>query len=322
MDTLLDVKNTALYAIETVDFGLITYLATSGARAGIASGATFVDAANATGVEAYVSMNAILMDWDKAEERLRKAAGQGEVFQISGAKLLAPLRPVTIYCAGANYSDHVTAAMKATGLPPEPDPHEAGIKPWHFIKPLSTVVASGATVSVVSAKLDWEAELAVIIGKPARNVSIENALDYVAGYTIANDLSARDLISRSGVADLSPFKYDWIGQKCFDGSCPLGPFIVPTSEVANPKHLSIKLMVNGKVRQQSKTSLMLFTAAEQIAHLSSRLTLNPGDVILTGTPAGTGLESGEFLQSGDVVRIEIEGLGSQTIIIGSLGQPN
>ena len=318
MNTLLEVKNITLNAKDTVAFGLITYMAKSGARAGIATGDTFVDAADATKIKADISMNAILMDWNSAEERLRKAAGQGKVFKISEVKLLAPLRPVTIYCAGANYSDHVKAAMKATGSAPEPNPHEAGLKPWHFIKPLSTVVGEGSTVNVVSAKLDWEAELALVIGRPASNVSVEDALEYVAGYTIANDLSARDLISRPGVADTSPFKYDWIGQKCFDGSCPLGPYIVPAGEIQDPKALSIKLTVNGKVRQQSNSSQMLFTAAEQIAHLSSRLTLQPGDVILTGTPAGTGLESGEFLKSGDVIRIEIEGLGSLTTTIGNL----
>ena len=311
--------NNAATKIEKYDgFRLLTYLGESGARAGIASGDTFVDTADATGLAADVSVNAILQDWEQAEKRLREAAGRGERFSIDGATLLAPLRPVTIYCAGANYRDHVENAMKATGMPPEPDPHEAGLKPWHFIKPISTVVGDGETVSVVSAKLDWEAELAVVIGRPARNVSIENALEYVAGYTIANDLSARDLISRPGVPDLSPFKYDWIGQKSFDGSCPLGPFIVPAAEISDPQNLSIRLTVNGEIRQQSNSSQMLFTAAEQIAHLSSRLTLNPGDVILTGTPAGTGLESGEFLKTGDVVRIEIEHLGSLTTTIGSL----
>ncbi len=305
-------------ATDQSNFRLFTYQAASGPRAGIASGSTFVDAALATGVPAYASVNAILLDWDAAQARLRQAAGQGGGQPMAAATLLAPLRPVTIYCAGANYRDHVDAALKASGLPPEPDPHEVGLKPWHFIKPLSTVVADGATVSVVSAKLDWEAELAVVMGRTARHVSVENALDYVAGYTIANDLSARDLILRDQVPDRSPFKYDWIGQKCFDGSCPLGPWLVPAALVPDPQALAIQLTVNGRIRQQSSTAKMLFTAAEQIAHLSSRLTLQPGDVILTGTPAGTGLESGEFLAAGDVIRIEIEGLGALTTTIGKL----
>ena len=317
MITSSSVEDTAPTVAATAGFRLITYQGESGPRAGIATGDTFVDAANATGIAEYVSVNTILTHWDAAQAQLASAAGQGDVYPIAEATLLAPLRPVTIYCAGANYRDHVDNAYKASGLPPEPDPHDMGLKPWHFIKPLSTVVGNGATVSVVSAKLDWEAELAVVIGRPARHVTIENALDYVAGYTIANDLSARDLILRN-VPDRSPFRYDWIGQKCFDGSCPLGPFLVPAASVPDPQALAIQLTVNGDIRQQSNTAKMLFNTAEQIAHLSSRLTLQPGDVILTGTPAGTGLESGEFLQSGDVIRIDIEGLGSLTTTIGSL----
>ncbi|HEX8465705.1 MAG TPA: fumarylacetoacetate hydrolase family protein [Abditibacterium sp.] len=303
---------------EAAGFRLLTYLSDCGPRAGIAAGDSFVDAAAATGNAAYASVEAILGDWRAAEPSLHHAMGRGEEFLIADSKLLAPLRPGAIYCAGANYRDHVEAAMKATGLPPDPAPHEVGLKPWHFIKPLSTVVGDGATVNVVAAKLDWEAELAVVIGNSARRVSMENALDHAAGYTIANDLSARDLILRPQLTPTSPFRFDWIGQKCFDGSCPLGPFLVPASQIPDPQALSIQLSVNGHIKQQSNTSQMLFSAAEQISHLSSRLTLWPGDIVLTGTPAGTGLESGTFLQPGDVIEIEIERLGCLTTIIGRL----
>jgi 2-keto-4-pentenoate hydratase/2-oxohepta-3-ene-1,7-dioic acid hydratase in catechol pathway len=142
--------------------------------------------------------------------------------------------------------------------------------------------------------------LAVVLGRRARNVSVVDALNYVAGYTVANDLSARELITRPNVPIESPFRYDWIGQKCFDGSCPLGPFLVPAREVPGPQNLGIRLRVNGTLMQDSNTSQMIFSVAEQIARLSSRLTLY-GDIILTGTPAGTGAEAGRSLAEGDLV---------------------
>jgi 2-keto-4-pentenoate hydratase/2-oxohepta-3-ene-1,7-dioic acid hydratase in catechol pathway len=190
--------------------------------------------------------------------------------------------------------------------------------PWHFIKPSHTAIGNNGIVSVRSSKLDWEVELAVVLGRRARNVSVVEALNYVAGYTIANDLSARDLIARTNVPIESPFRYDWIGQKCFDGSCPLGPFLVPAREVPDPQNLGIRLRVNGTLMQDSNTSQMIFSAAEQIAHLSSRLTLYPGDIILTGTPAGTGAEIGRFLAEGDLATAEVDGLGVLNTRIGRL----
>ena len=135
---------------------------------------------------------------------------------------------------------------------------------------------------------------------------------------IANDLSARDLARRPHVNDLSPFKYDWVGQKCFDGCCPMGPALVPAHQVRDPQALWIKLWVNDVLHQDSSTSRMIFTIAEQVAHLSSRVTLHPGDVVLTGTPMGVGAETGEWLDNGDTIRIEIEGLGRLTTTIGTI----
>ncbi len=157
--------------------------------------------------------------------------------------------------------------------------------------------------------MDWEVELAAVIGRPAKNVPIEKALAYVAGYTCANDLSARDRGRRPHISETSPFKADWVAHKSFDGSCPLGPWIVPASEIKDPQNLALKLWVNDVLKQDSHTSKMIFNLAEQIAHLSSRLTLHPGDLILTGTPAGVGAGRGEFLKAGDVVKIWIEKIG-------------
>jgi 2-keto-4-pentenoate hydratase/2-oxohepta-3-ene-1,7-dioic acid hydratase in catechol pathway len=160
-----------------------------------------------------------------------------------------------------------------------------------------------------SRKVDWEAELAVVIGRKATAVAEEGALDYVAGYTIGNDLSARDLSRRAQLPDSSSFKHDWLAHKSFDGSCPLGPWITLARDIGNPQDLGIELDVNGIVKQKSNSGKMIFNIAEQIADLSASVTLYPGDVILTGTPAGVGNGRGEFLKSGDVVRVRIDKIG-------------
>ncbi len=207
---------------------------------------------------------------------------------------------------------------KVQNLTPEPDPHSLGLKPWHFIKTVHCLAPPDSTVKLpaYSKMVDWEAELTAVIGRPARNVSIENALGHVAGYTVANDLSARDFTKRPHVPDNSPFKYDWLSQKCFEGACPLGPWIVPADTIADPQKVAIKLWVNDVIKQDSHTSKMIFTLAEQIAHLSTRVTLQPGDLILTGTPAGVGLARNEFLKAGDVVKVWVEGVGTLTNTCG------
>ncbi|MCC2097752.1 MAG: fumarylacetoacetate hydrolase family protein [Hyphomicrobiales bacterium] len=305
-------------------YGLLTFQSAQGPRAGIAAGGKVVDAAKATGNAGDASVQGILDDWAAAQGRLEAAAdkiaaGSLDTMDRDGLTLLSPVHwPVSLYCAGANYSDHVAAMAARQGLKQEADPKESGLNPWHFLKPARTAVGDKADIFVVSASLDWEIELAAVIGTKARNVSVGDALNYVAGYTIANDLSARDLSRRPGLSDTTPFKWDWIGQKCFDGSCPLGPVIVPASQIADPMNLPMRLYVNDELKQNSNSGNMIFTIADQIAHLSTRLTLHPGDIVLTGTPAGTGAESGTFLKSGDVVRAEIDGLGALTTYIRSI----
>jgi len=260
----------------------------------------------------------ILDDWKTAAGVLKAAAAKAPKSRVQsrplkGTKLLAPvLWPSAIFCAGANYADHAAEMNKAHGRPPEPDPHTLGLQSWHFLKASRSLADPGATVKIsdYSSKMDWEVELAAVIGRKAKHVPQEKALSYVAGYTAANDLSARDRGRRPHVADTSPFKADWVAHKSFDGSCPLGPWIVPASDIPDPQNLGLKLWVNDVLKQDSNTGQMIFNLAEQIAHLSSRLTLHPGDIILTGTPAGVGAGRGEFLKAGDVVKIWIEGIGS------------
>jgi len=232
---------------------------------------------------------------------------------VAEVTLHAPLLyPGAIYCAGANYADHVAEMARAQNLPPPQDPRTLGLKPWFFMKPpRACVVGPRSRVARPrgSQKLDWEAELAAVIGRPARNVPVEKALGYVAGYTIADDLSARDLSRRSALPPGNPFHFDWTAHKGFEGSCPLGPWITPVAEVPDPQRLAIRLWVNGVLKQDSNTSQMIFSTAEQVSHLSSLATLHPGDLVLTGTPAGVGAGRNEFLQPDDRVEIEIEGLG-------------
>jgi 2-keto-4-pentenoate hydratase/2-oxohepta-3-ene-1,7-dioic acid hydratase in catechol pathway len=298
-------------------FKLATYQTKDGPRAGIIVGEEVFDAAKVTGKPAYATVAGILSDWRNAERALRNAAGgaatmRGKRQPLNKTKLLAPVPfPATIFCAGANYADHAAAMAAKEGQPPPPDPHQQGLKPWHFIKAARTTADPGATIKAVhyANNLDWEIELAAVIGRPARDVTEDKALTYVAGYTAANDLSARDRGRRPGVGDTSFFKMDWTKHKSFDGSCPIGPWITPASDIADPQNLGLKLWVNGVLKQNSNTGKMLFSLAEQIAQLSINMTLHPGDLILTGTPSGTGAESGEFLKAGDVVKIWIEGIG-------------
>jgi 2-keto-4-pentenoate hydratase/2-oxohepta-3-ene-1,7-dioic acid hydratase in catechol pathway len=298
-------------------YKLATYQSADGPRAGVILGDMIFDAERLT--SRYTTVLGILEDWDNADEMLRdastKAARDGKGQPLQHTQLRAPvLWPSAIYCAGANYSDHAAEMARRANRPPEPDPKSLGLKPWHFIKASRSLADPGATVSAshYTQKLDWEVELAAVIGKTAKNVTVEQALDHVAGYTAANDLSARDLSRRPHVSETSAFKSDWIGQKSFDGACPLGPWIVPAQDIPEPQNLAIKLWVNDVLKQDSNTGNMIFNIAEQISHLSMGMTLHPGDVILTGTPAGVGSARNEFLQPGDVVKIEIERVGALT----------
>jgi 2-keto-4-pentenoate hydratase/2-oxohepta-3-ene-1,7-dioic acid hydratase in catechol pathway len=301
-------------------YKLVTYTSAKGPRAGIVVGERVFDAAALTGQPSHVSMLDILNDWDAASARCKAAAGKAasskaESFPLAETKLLAPVRwPSAIYCAGANFTDHMLEMAKVQNIAPEPDPKSVGLKPWHFIKASRTLADPGKTIALptYSKMVDWEAELTAVIGRAARNVPVETALSYVAGYTVGNDLSARDLTKRAPVPDSSPFKFDWLGQKNFDDACPLGPWIVPAEDIPDPQNLAIKLWVNDTIKQDSHTTKMIFSLAEQIAHISSRLTLHPGDLILTGTPSGVGLARKEFLKAGDIVKVWVEGVGTLT----------
>lgn len=304
-------------------YRLLSFQSGRQARAGLLIGDRVYDAARVTGRQSWATVLAALQEWSKADRAFRQAArriaagsSRAKGVALAKAKLLAPLLyPGAIFCAGANYTDHVAEMERAQGRVPGPTMKERGELPWHFIKTAaSSVVGPGAVVHLptYSKSVDWEIELAAVIGRPAKDVPVAKALDYVAGYTIANDLSARDAMRREKNPPASPFYYDWVSQKCFDGACPIGPWIVPASELRNPHNLALKLWVGEELMQDSNTGKMIFDTAEQIAMLSSRVTLRPGDLVLTGTPAGVGMGRGRFLQAGQTVKLWIEGIGEFT----------
>jgi 2-keto-4-pentenoate hydratase/2-oxohepta-3-ene-1,7-dioic acid hydratase in catechol pathway len=309
-------------------YRLATYAAANGEpRAAVVVDDRVIDVCHAlagragkVSVLSMTSMMAVLQRWVEMHPLLKQVACDvragkhvAESLDLSAVQLLAPiLHPGTILCAGANYRDHVAEMSKALNLPPERDPHELGLKPWHFIKASAACVRGpGSRISLpaYSKRVDWEAEIAVVIGRECRDVSIDKALDYVAGVSIVNDLSARDHLRREGVAPDSPFRYDWVSQKSFDGALPFGPWICPIDEIDDLGNLGIRLWVNEELMQDSSSSNLIFSVAEQISHLSTRLTLKPGDVIATGTPAGCGAARGRFLKPGDRVSIWVEGVG-------------
>ena len=262
------------------------------------------------------SVLGLLRAWDAVHPRLHAAAHNLQPdagVALANVKLLAPiLYPGALFCAGANYWDHLEEmaeiAKRVTGKAPAMTKAK---DPYFFMKTCAgSIIGPGtpARLPPFSKQIDWEAELGVVIGKAARNVSEANAFDVVAGYLIVNDLSARDLMKRDG----SPFGMDWVGQKCFEDAAPMGPWLTPAAYIADPNNMDVKLWVNGVLKQNSNTSRLVHGIAEQIAYLSRHFTLQPGDVIATGTPAGVGMPRGEFLKVGDEVRIDIGGCGTLT----------
>ncbi|WP_439031565.1 fumarylacetoacetate hydrolase family protein [Gordonia terrae] len=194
---------------------------------------------------------------------------------------------------------------------------EASKRAFHFLSPATTLNAHGCDVVRPhgATMLDWEVELAAIIGRRARDISRDDALSTVLGYTVANDFSVRDPeMMRHPV-----FGIDWMAAKNGEGLTPLGPGIVPARFIHDHTELGLRLTVNGETRQKSNTSQMIVTLAEQIASLSSMITLEPGDVVLTGTPAGTAAAYGHYLNDGDVVEATVVGIGtiSNTIVTAS-----
>jgi 2-keto-4-pentenoate hydratase/2-oxohepta-3-ene-1,7-dioic acid hydratase in catechol pathway len=254
-----------------------------------------------------VSVRAMLDDWDAWLARLDDG-DLADPRPLEECTLLAPIPdPPNLYMAGANYADHI---REMAGLGPDDPVPKPPSGPFFFLKPTTTLIGDGSPVLIGEGveRLDWEVELAAVIGRRADRVSEARALDHVAAYTIVNDVSARDRFVREGMPPA--FTYDWLAQKGRAASAPAGPWLLPARDCPDPQALALRLEVGGEVMQNSNTSGMLFSLAEQIAFLSRILPLVPGDVISTGTPAGVGAGRGRFLAPGDVMRAEIEGIGA------------
>lgn len=289
-------------------------------RVGLVQGREVVDvdlAARALNRSPYEQMLDVLEQRDESLPTLRaiveKAQGRqlsevrtfanvGAVHDLGAVHLAAPIpRPrKNIMCLGRNYYDHALESYQARG-----QERPQGDAPVIFTKATTTINEPYGQIVIdpaLSTQIDWEAELAVIIGKTGKNIAEDEALSYVFGYTVLNDVTARDLQDK--------YKQFFKG-KSLDGYCPLGPWIVTTDELPDPQNLSLRLRVNGVIKQEGHTRNMIYPVKTIISLLSQGMTLEPGDIIATGTPSGVGFarKPPEFLKAGDVVETEIDGLG-------------
>ena len=300
---------------------LVTFLNGGEERFGFLAGDTIIDALAATRDSEFGSALAFIrsgMAGKNAAQALLANPPKASCRAANGVMLTAPLRPSTILCSGSNYRDH-NAEKANTPI--------SGKEPEFFVKTADCVVGPDEPIVFdqrFSKKLDCEAELAVVIGKPGRHIAVGDALDHVFGYTICNDVTARDRQVRCTPEGMT--WYELGSGKAFDSSAPLGPCIATADEIADPQKLELQSRVNGELRQSSSTANMIWTCAELIHFFSRNFTLKPGMVIITGTPAGTAWSADKELGGkgvtqpglvpatryclpGDVVECEIEKIG-------------
>lgn len=279
---------------------LLNYIGSEGTRAGLVKDSKIFELRDSEGkqiqsVDQILSMD--LLEWI-AENESKFVDGQQGV-PIDSVRILTPiLSPEKIYCAAVNYMSH---SKEHKWEPPS--------EPYLFTKFRNSLVSTGEPIIApkISSKVDWEAELAVIIGKKGKNIVKDSALDHVAGYTVANDVSFRDL---QFPEKLTRYGNNWVKGKGLDSSFPLGPWLVTKDEL-NPYDSAITLSVNGVERQNSNIGEMIFKIDELIEYVSRGTTLVPGDVISTGTPMGVANFTGvPFLRDGDLVEASIEGIGA------------
>jgi len=269
---------------------------------------------------------ALLDNWDHdfpllqaAVEDLRGGA------PLASLRVHAPVAPRQIFCAGANYHKHVVDLVVDGTMARDPTADREAVRaraeammkqraetgmPFVFMGAPSAVIGpyDDFEVPYDVQQPDWELELAAVIGRTARRVPAAQALDFVAGYTIANDITARELVNRPDVPQMG---MDWLSAKCSPGFLPLGPFITPTAFAGDPQALQITLKLNGQVMQDESTADMIFGVARIIEFISSHVRLLPGDVVLTGSPSGNGTHYNRYIQAGDVLEGAIAGLGVQ-----------
>jgi 2-keto-4-pentenoate hydratase/2-oxohepta-3-ene-1,7-dioic acid hydratase in catechol pathway len=271
---------------------LLTFEGAGGPQAGVLLGEEIAPVTPASSVRALLEAH----DAQVLAELATRAAGSGERIALSKASLLAPVPdPEKIICLGLNYRDHA----EETG-------QEIPTAPMWFAKFANSLIGSGQEIVLPPAHaeyVDYEAELAVVIGKRANRVSAAEALSHVAGAMPFNDVTARDLQLQNPL---------WTSGKAVDTFAPCGPALVSLDEIADLDGLGLRTRVNGEVLQEGSTSNLIFGVADTVAWLSRTITLEPGDIIATGTPAGVGAAQGRFVRAGDTVEVEVDGLGAVT----------
>jgi 2-keto-4-pentenoate hydratase/2-oxohepta-3-ene-1,7-dioic acid hydratase in catechol pathway len=302
---------------------LATYRSSSSPRLGVVRGEQIIDAAALPGLADTHDMLSLIDQGAPALARLRDALASasdeqlqraGALHALASAHLLAPIpRPrKNIFCLGRNYVEHALESTLARG-----DKGEVPEDPIFFSKAITTINGPYDDIPMdpaISDHMDWEVELGVIISRAGKNIPAAQAMDHIFGYTVVNDVTARDLQAKHK---------QWFKGKSLDGTCPIGPWIVTADEIADPHALDLRLRVNGVLKQESNTRLLIYNLPAIIEGLSAGLTLEPGDIIATGTPAGVGFARNppEYLHPGDLVEAEVEGIGTlRNRVAGPLGQ--
>ncbi|MFZ1994924.1 MAG: fumarylacetoacetate hydrolase family protein [Solirubrobacteraceae bacterium] len=280
------------------------------------------------GIDESGDLGQLFADWDRHVEAIASALADGAQAAPAlgnGLTRLVPVAPRQVFLAGMNYRSHVIQLMVDQGTGSRPDMTEDEIReeaaqmmdaraasgvPFVFTGLPSSICGPDDDIRLRhdSEQSDWELELAAVIGRRTRNVSREQALDHVAGWTIVNDLTCRDLIRRT---DAGPMGVDFLRGKMSPTYKPVGPNVVPAAFVTDPQDLQITLRLNGETLQDESTRDMVFDVASLIAYASEQAEILPGDLVLTGSPAGNGTHYGRFLRDGDQIEAEITGLGTQ-----------
>jgi 2-keto-4-pentenoate hydratase/2-oxohepta-3-ene-1,7-dioic acid hydratase in catechol pathway len=256
-------------------------------------------------------------------DELRSRIGpRTKTIPVDAVSLLAPMpTPGKLLALAGNYGEHIKEASQSRGFQVglSESPRQTTV-PRPFLMPSTVVRGPGETIPwpVYSRQIDYELELGVVIGRNAKCVQPAKSLDCVAGYMIVNDVSARSVTFKEGRTK-RPWDefYDWLNGKWADGFLPMGPWLVTKDEIPDVQNLHMTLKVNGRTRQDAGTSQMIYSVADVVSFLSHLMTLEPGDVICTGTPSGVGLATGDFLNAGDIIECSIEGLGTLTNTLGT-----
>jgi 2-keto-4-pentenoate hydratase/2-oxohepta-3-ene-1,7-dioic acid hydratase in catechol pathway len=262
----------------------------------------------------------LLQAGQEAIDELRRLAEKArKLVPLEQVRLLAPMpNPPKVIGLAVNYVEHHREFSRGHDMPDDP---RRSTTPRPFIMPQTAILGPGAEIPwpTYSRQIDYEIELAVVVGKPCKCVPPARAGEFIAGYTIANDVSARGVTHAEGRTPRPKDDFfDWLHGKWADGFCPIGPYLVTADEVGDPMNLHLELAVNDEVRQKASTAQMIHNVFEVVSFISHLMTLLPGDIIATGTPSGVGMATGKLLKGGDRIACRIERIGELT---NTLGQP-